>query len=102
MLTRPQLLNAGVGPDTVDGWIKAGRLIRWLGRVEVTARTRRRRPGVIVHESNLVAHGVTRRWGVPTTSPAAVNDARVAHLLSLDDVPAKLEPGQTPTGRPRT
>jgi len=39
VLTRPQLLNAGVGPDTVDGWIKAGRLIRELGRVEVTART---------------------------------------------------------------
>jgi Transcriptional regulator, AbiEi antitoxin/Protein of unknown function (DUF559) len=28
MITRSQLLNAGVGPDTVDRWIKAGRLIR--------------------------------------------------------------------------
>jgi hypothetical protein len=28
VLTRPQLLNAGVGPKTVDHWIKTGRLIR--------------------------------------------------------------------------
>jgi predicted transcriptional regulator of viral defense system len=28
IVSRAQLLNAGVGPDTVDRWIKAGRLIR--------------------------------------------------------------------------
>jgi Transcriptional regulator, AbiEi antitoxin/Protein of unknown function (DUF559) len=28
MVARAQLINAGVGPDTIDRWIKAGRLIR--------------------------------------------------------------------------
>jgi very-short-patch-repair endonuclease len=151
VLTRPQLLNAGVGPDTIDRWVKAGRLIRlhqgvyalghlppsphartmaavlacgpgavlshrsaaqlyglirYTGPIEVTARSRRRRPGVIVHESKLTDRDVTTHWGIPTTSPArtltdlahtlspaaltrAVNAARVARLLSLDDLPAK-------------
>jgi very-short-patch-repair endonuclease len=81
-------------------------LIRYTGPVEITARTRRRRPGVIVHENKLTDRDVTEHWGIPTTSPArtltdlahvltpasltrAVNDARLAHLLVPDDLPAK-------------
>ena len=158
ILTRSQLLQAGVGPRTVDHWIKTGRLIvlhrgvfalghlppsphartmaavlacgpgavlshrsaaklygliRCTGPIEVTARTRRRRPGVIVHESKLREDEVTRHWGIPTTSPArtltdlahtldpasltrAVNEARLAKLMSLDDLPPRLRKGQTP------
>jgi very-short-patch-repair endonuclease len=158
IVTRAQLLNAGVGPGTVDRWIKTGGLIvlhrgvfalgylppsphartmaavlacgpgavlshrsaahlwgllRYTGPIEITARTRRRRPGVIVHESKLDDHEVTRHWGVPITTAArtltdlahtldptsltrAVNDARLAHLLSLDDLTPKLRRRQTP------
>ena len=157
IVTRAQLLDAGVGPDTVKHWVKAGQLIRvhqgvyalghlppsphgrtmaavlacgrgavlshrsaaqlyglirYSGPIEITARTRRRRPGVIVHESNLHEHDVTTHWGIPTTSPArtltdlahtlspaaltrAVNDARLAKLMSLDDLPPRLRKGQS-------
>ncbi|HEX5618446.1 MAG TPA: DUF559 domain-containing protein [Solirubrobacteraceae bacterium] len=87
-------------------------LIRYTGPIEITARTRRRRPGVIVHESPLTDQDVTNHWGIPTTSPArtltdlahtlgpasltrAVNDARLNHHLVLDDLPPKLRRGQT-------
>jgi very-short-patch-repair endonuclease len=158
ILTRSQLLDAGVGPKTVDHWIKTGRLIRLLqgvyalghrppsphaktmaavlacgpqavlshrsaaqlwglirypGPIEITARTRRRRPGVIVHESQLTDEDITRHWGIPTTTAArtltdlahtldpagltrAVNAARLNRHLTLDDVPARLRNGQTP------
>ena len=158
IVTRAQLLTAGVGPKLVDHWIKTGRLIRlhqgiyalghvppsphartmaavlacgpgavlshrsaaklyglirYHGPIEVTAPTKRTRPGLIVHRTGLTERDISRHWGVPTTSPArtltdlahtltpaaltrAVNDARVAHLLSLDDLPAKLKRGQTP------
>ena len=158
IVTRSQLLNAGVGSRTVDHWIKTGRLIvlhrgvfalghvppspharsmaavlacgpgavlshrsaaklygliRYDGPIEITTRTRRRRPGVIVHESRLTDADVTHHWGIPTTSPArtltdlahtlspaaltrAVNAARVAKLMSRDDLPPRLRKGQTP------
>jgi very-short-patch-repair endonuclease len=157
IITRSQLLHAGVGPRTVDGWIKQGRLIvlhrgvfavghipasphartmaavlacgrgavlshrsaaqlygliRYTGPIEITTRTRRRRPGVIVHESSLSDQDVTHHWGIPTTTPArtltdlagtldpasltrAVNAARVAKLMSRDDLPPRLRKGQT-------
>jgi very-short-patch-repair endonuclease len=157
MLTRPQLLNAGVDPGTIKRWVNAGRLvrihqgvyalghvppsphatrmaavlacgpravlshrsaaqlyglIRYTGPIEITAPTKRTRPGVIVHRTKLTDADITRHWGIPTTSPArtltdlahtlspgaltrAVNDARVAHLLSVDDLPPKLRQGQT-------
>ena len=151
ILTRSQLLHAGVGPRTVDRWIKTGRLIvlhrgvfalghlptsphartmaavlacgrgavlshrsaaqlygliRYSGPIEITAPTQHQRPGLIVHRSRLTDRDVTRHWGIPTTSPArtltdlahtldpasltrAVNEARLAHLLVVDDLPAK-------------
>jgi very-short-patch-repair endonuclease len=151
ILTRSQLLHAGVGSKHVDHWIKTGRLIqmhrgvyalghmppspharsmaavlacgpdaalshrsaaklwgliRYDGPVEVTARTRRRRPGVIVHENKLMDRDVTTHWGVRTTTAArtltdlagtldpasltrAVNAARINRHLSLDDLPAR-------------
>jgi very-short-patch-repair endonuclease len=157
ILTRSQLLHAGVGPRTIDRWIQTGRLtvlhrgvfalgylppspharamaavlacgrgavlshrsaaqlyglIRYSGPIEITARSRRRRPGVIVHESKLSDAEVTQHWGIPTTSPArtltdlagtlshasltrAVNAARVAKLMSRDDLPPRLRKGQT-------
>jgi very-short-patch-repair endonuclease len=156
ILTRSQLLQAGVRSDTIRRWLSAGRLIRvhqgiyalghlppsphartmaavlacgphavlshrsaaqlyglirYAGPIEVTAPTRRRRPGVIVHQSPLTDREVSRHWGIPTTSPArtltvlahtlspasltrAVNEARLAHLMSRDDLPPRLRRDQ--------
>jgi very-short-patch-repair endonuclease len=157
IITRAQLLNAGVGSKHIDRWLQTGRLIRihqgvyalghlppsphaktmaavlacgraavlshrsaaqlyglirYSGPIEITARTRRRRPGVIVHQSKLTDADVTRHWGIPTTTPArtltdlahtlshasltrAVNDARLKSLLCVDDLPPRLRRGQT-------
>jgi very-short-patch-repair endonuclease len=157
MVTRPQLLNAGVGRNTIDRWIAAGRLIvmhrgvfaighvppspharlmaavlacgpgavlshrtaahqwgliRYFGPVEITAPTKRARPGITVHRSPLTDAEVTHQYGIPTTtavrtltdlagilSPAtltrAVNDARLSHVLNVQDLPPKLRRGQT-------
>jgi very-short-patch-repair endonuclease len=156
ILTRSQLLHAGVGPDTIKRWVSAGRLIQihrgvyalayippspharsmaavlacgpgavlshrsaaklwglipYTGPIEITARTRRRRPGLIVHENKLSERDTTRHWGIPATTAArtltdlagsmdsasltrAVNAARINRHLSLDDLPAKF--GQQP------
>jgi very-short-patch-repair endonuclease len=158
ILTRSQLLHAGVGSDTIRRWIKTGRLIRihqgiyalghlppsphartmaavlacghgavlshrsaatlyglfrYAGPIEVTAPTKRTRPGVIVHRSALADRDVTQHWAIPVTTPArtltdlagtldpasltrAVNAARVAKLMSRDDLPPRLRKGQTP------
>ena len=158
ILTRSQLLHAGVGPRTIDRWIQTGRLIalhrgvfalghlppsphartmaavlacgrgavlshrsaallygliRYTGPIEITAPTKRTRPGVIVHRNQLTDRDVTQHWGIPVTSPArtltdlahsldpasltrAVNAARLAKLMSLDDLPPRLRNGQTP------
>jgi very-short-patch-repair endonuclease len=48
------------------------------GRIHVTAETRRRRPGLIVHEAAL-ADDVTERAGIPVTTPART-------LVDLGDV----------------
>jgi very-short-patch-repair endonuclease len=156
MVTRPQLLNAGVRANTIDHWVKTGRLlrihqgvyalghvppspharlmaavlacgpravvshrsaahlwglIRYWGPIEITTPTAHRRTGLIVHRSSLTAAETTRQYGVPTTAPArtladlqgvldpasltrAVNDARLAKLLSLDDLPPGLRRDQ--------
>jgi very-short-patch-repair endonuclease len=157
IVTRAQLLNAGVGPDTVDHWIKTGRLIklhrgvfalghlppspharsmaavmacgpgavlshrsaaqlwgliRYAGAIEITAPTKRTRPGLIVHRNRLTAKDVTTHWGIRTTTAArtltdlagtldhaaltrAVNDARLNRHLSLDDLPLRLRRNQS-------
>jgi very-short-patch-repair endonuclease len=157
MLTRAQLLNAGVHPGTIKRWVNAGRLIRlhrgvyalghrppsphartmaavlacgrgavlshrsaaklyglipYSGPIEITAPTKRTRPGLIVHRHRLTDRDVTSHWGIPTTTPSrtltdlagtldpasltrAVNDARVAKLMSRDDLPPRLRKGQT-------
>jgi Transcriptional regulator, AbiEi antitoxin len=139
IVTRAQLLNAGVGSKHVDRWVQAGRLIRvhqgiyalghippsphartmaavlacgpgaalshrsaarlwglirYSGPIEITAPTKRTRPGLIVHR-----HALTDADLAHTLSPAAltraVNEARLNRHLSLDDLPAKLRRGQT-------
>jgi very-short-patch-repair endonuclease len=157
ILTRSQLLQAGVGPDTVKQWIKTGRLIvlhrgiyalghlpasphartmaavlacgpravlshrsaaqlwgliRYSGPIEITAPTKRARPGLIVHRHRLTDADVTTHWGIRTTTAArtltdlahtldpaaltrAVNDARLNHHLNLADLPPNLRRGQT-------
>ena len=157
MVTRAQLLDAGLSPDQVHRWVKAGRLIavhrgvyavghlppsphaqtmaallacgptavlshrsaaklwgliRYDGPIEVTAANTHRRRGIIVHRHRLTEADVTRHWGLPVTTVArtladlapvlapaaltrAVNDARLARVLSLDDLPPRLRPGQT-------
>jgi len=156
IVTRRQLLNAGVGPDTVDRWIKSGRLIRvhrgvyalghvppspqakamaavlacgpgavlsyrsaaalWgllrhHGPVDVTAPSDHRHAGIILHRSRLTDTDVTVHYGIPITTPArtladladildtarltrAVNDARLRHLTSLDELADHLRPGR--------
>jgi very-short-patch-repair endonuclease len=77
-------------------------LIRWPATLEVTAPTDHRVPGVHTHRSRRL-HDATIHYGIPTTTPArtlldlakildpasltrAVNDARLRHLLSRDDL----------------
>ncbi|HET8754369.1 MAG TPA: type IV toxin-antitoxin system AbiEi family antitoxin domain-containing protein [Solirubrobacteraceae bacterium] len=158
IVSRAQLLNAGVGPDTIKHWIKTGRLIRlhhgvyalghlppsphartmaavlacgrgavlsyrsaaqlwglirYTGPIEITAPTKRTRPGLIVHRSPLTDNDVTTHWGIPTTTAArtltdlahtldpasltrAVNVARLNRHLVLDDLPRRLRKDQTP------
>jgi very-short-patch-repair endonuclease len=87
-------------------------LIRWPATREVTAPTDRRMPGVRTHRSRQRTD-VTTHYGIPTTTPArtlldlagildrvsltrAVNDARLRHLMSgndLDDLLAR-SPGR--------
>ena len=86
-------------------------LIRYTGPIELTAPTKRTRPGLIVHRNHLTDRDVTHHWGIPTTSPArtltdlagtlspasltrAVNEARVAKLMSRDDLPPRLRKRQ--------
>jgi hypothetical protein len=77
-------------------------LIRYHGPIEVTAPNTRRRNGIIVHRHQLTDTDVTRHWDLPVTTAArtltdlahtltpaaltrAINDARLRHLLSVDD-----------------
>jgi very-short-patch-repair endonuclease len=91
-------------------------LTRWPHTLDVTAPTERRVPGVRTHRSRNL-QDVTTHFDIPTTTPArtlldlattldpasltrAVNDARLRHLLSLedlDDVIAR-SPGRATTG----
>jgi hypothetical protein len=157
IVTRRQLVDAGLSADTVDRWIKAGRLIavhrgvyavghlpvsphaaamaavlacgpravlshrsaahlwgliRHHGPIEITAPSNHRHRAVTLHRSRLRDHEITMHYGIPTTTPArtltdlahiltpasltrAVNDARLRHLLSDGDLPAK--PTHAPT-----
>jgi very-short-patch-repair endonuclease len=87
-------------------------LLRHPGRPEVTAPRKRSHPGVILHRSKLTEADVTVHYGIPVTSPArtlldladvldpasltrAVHEARLRHLLSLDDLATQLKPGRT-------
>jgi very-short-patch-repair endonuclease len=158
MLTRSQLLRAGLAENTIDRAIKAGQLIRvhqgvyalghlppsphaktmaavlacgdkavlshrsaaglwglirYHGPIEITAPTKRTRPGVIVHRHRLAETDVTQHWGIPVTTAArtladlahvltpaaltrAVNDARLRSVLNLDDLPPRLRADQSP------
>lgn len=158
LVTRPQLLNAGVRPSTIDHWVKTRRLIgiqrgvyavghvppspharlmaavlacgpraalshrtaahqwgliRYYGPIEITAPTAHRRRGITVHRSPLTDAEITHQYGIPTTTAArtlcdlagiltpatltrAVNDARLSHVLNVQDLPPKLRHGQTP------
>jgi very-short-patch-repair endonuclease len=86
-------------------------LIRYDGPTEVTAPTKRRRPGIVVHRHELTERDITCHYALPVTTPArtlkdlahaltpaaltrAVNDARLSHLVNLDDLPPKLRNGQ--------
>jgi hypothetical protein len=79
---------------------------RWRFPLEVTARSARRRAGIVVHRSStMVREDATRHFGIPVTSPArtifdiapglsdrvlarAVNEARLARHLWLADLSA--------------
>jgi hypothetical protein len=81
-------------------------LVRWPRTHEVTAPTDHRVPGIHTHRSRRL-DDVTTHYGIPTTSPArtlldlakildpasltrAVNDARLRHLLSREDLDGAL------------
>jgi very-short-patch-repair endonuclease len=158
LLTRAQLLQAGLTSEQIRRWAETGRLIRvhqgvyalghlppsphaktmaallacgphavlshrsaaqlwglmrYHGPIEVTAPTKRSRPGVIVHRDRLEETDVTCHWGLPTTTAArtlediarvltrdsltrAVNTARLNGHLSLDDLPPRLRADQAP------
>jgi very-short-patch-repair endonuclease len=78
------------------------------GRIEVTAPTLRRRPGLVVHRGERLEADVTRHQGIPVTSPirtlvdlasqidrgeleAAVNEADKLDLVSTDELRAALD-----------
>jgi very-short-patch-repair endonuclease len=158
MVTRSQLLDAGLARATIDRGVKAGRLIvvhrgvyavghlppsphartmaallacgdkavlshrsaahlwgliRYHGPIEVTAPTKRHRPGITVHRHRLIDAEITRHWDLPVTTPArtlkdlagiltpaaltrAVNDARLSSILNVDDLPPTLRRDQSP------
>jgi very-short-patch-repair endonuclease len=93
------------GPSAVLSHRSAAKLwglIRYDGPIEVTANNTRRRTGIVVHRSKLTDTEVTRHWDLPVTTAArtlqdlahtltpaaltrAINDARLRHLLSVDD-----------------
>jgi very-short-patch-repair endonuclease len=89
---------------------------RWRDPIEVTARGRRRHPGIRVHRAALDERDVTDHHGIPVTSAArtlldladvlddaaltrAVNDARLNRRLALDTLAELLErsPGRATT-----
>jgi very-short-patch-repair endonuclease len=94
------------GPTAVLSHRSAAKLwglLRYDGPIEVTAANTRRRRGIVVHRHRLTDTDVTRHWDLPVTTPArtltdlapvltpaaltrAVNDARLRHLLHVDDV----------------
>jgi very-short-patch-repair endonuclease len=104
------------GPTAVLSHRSAAKLwglLRYDGPIEVTADNTRRRKGIIVHRHRLTDAEVTHHWGLPVTTAArtltdlasvlspdtltrAVNAARVASVLNVDDLPPKLRQGQTP------
>jgi hypothetical protein len=89
--------------------------MRWVGPIDVTARTDRRHKGIRVHRSKLLtARDVTVHFGIPVTTPArtlldlaevldtasltrAVNEARLRHKSTLPELRELLvrSPGRT-------
>jgi hypothetical protein len=78
--------------------------LRWPAMMEVTAPIKRRRPGILIHESStLTRRDITRHYGIPVTSLArtlldlaevldtpsltrAVNEARLRRKSTLPDL----------------
>ena len=58
--------------------------LRWPELMEVTAPSRRRRPGIRVHCSPLDPRDVTRQYGIPVTTPART----LLDLAEVLDTPA--------------
>jgi very-short-patch-repair endonuclease len=105
------------GPDAVLSHRSAGALyglIRYHGPVEITAPTKRSRPGVTLHRSTITDR--TTHYGIPVTTPArtlldladvldpasltrAVNEARLRHLTTPHDLAETLSnaPGRRTT-----
>ena len=147
ILTRAQLLDAGVGPDTIDHWIRTGRLIklhrgvyalghlppspyartmaavlacgpravlshrsaaqlwgliRYSGPPEITAPTKRTRPGLIVHRHALKDQDVTTHYGIPTTTAArtlsdlagTLSPATLTRAVNVARIDRRLEPSR--------
>jgi very-short-patch-repair endonuclease len=102
------------GPGAVLSHRSAGALwglVRDTGPPDVTAAGRRRHPGIAVHRSRLAETDITRHYDIPITTPArtlldladsmdpaaltrAVQEARLRHILSLDDLTRQLVPGR--------
>jgi hypothetical protein len=103
------------GPHAVASHRSAAALwgvVRPPSTVEVTTPTKRSHRGITVHRSRLSETDITRQYGIPTTTPArtvldladilsppsltrAVNDLRLANLLSLEDLARQLAPGRS-------
>lgn len=93
------------------------KIARWPSRIEVSVRSYRHHPGIRIHRStSLLPQDATVHYGIPVTTPArtlldladtledaaltrAVNDARLCHYLSLDDLAELLtrSPGRAVT-----
>jgi very-short-patch-repair endonuclease/predicted transcriptional regulator of viral defense system len=86
-------------------------LLRYAGPPDVTTAGKHRHPHITLHRSRLAETDITTHYGIPTTTPArtiidladmldaasltrAVHDARLRHILSLDDLAAQLTRGR--------
>jgi very-short-patch-repair endonuclease len=106
------------GPRAALSHVPAGALwelkLRWPTTMEVTAPSKRSRPGIKVHRSPLERRDVTRHYGIPVTTLArtlldlaevletpsltrAVNEARLRRKATLTDLAELLHrsPGRT-------
>jgi very-short-patch-repair endonuclease len=102
------------GPGAVLSHRSAGALwgiLRHDGPPDVTAAGKHDHPDIALHRSRLAETDITTHYGIPTTTPArtlldladvldptsltrAVHDARLRHILSLDDLTRQIVPGR--------